>query len=566
MLPKLYVQGTPFFPECTIQLLSSNSHFTGRSYLLPFAQTYTGGMFLLCTGMESASSIWVQSTVHQTAVLKLMHLAHGGVPHGLLASGSNTSGQVTGSQSPLWPKNLYQFCLAVWCGALPFPGEILSLNVTALLLYKQSTKVHPKTAWSCTCWEVFGSLQPILTSLLGQPTCQGYWIRPQTCGWEISYTHSSSSTQTHPAFQHWTPDLCYNLSPPVNWDRTSTMFIKLFKQTVDMFCTCQIVFCIWCHMVIEYVSDLNIYVLCAMLPLSAHRSGKEHAEHYPPWWLHLQIYLNEGLSVATRRTYSTKKRSFTSFYISTGNRVLPATESALLLFVSHLASKNISHTTIKVYLVAVCHMHVIASLHRLFEEQLTPRLQLVLKGIKRTQAISNPCRTRLPITLKIMSGIKDCLPKWPHSQSNIMFWAACCIAFFGFLRVSEFKVPNQATYDPDTHLSLADISLDNRSTQTLLQYILSNPTFRKGVTLYLRATNHPVCLALRGSQPGPLFLTKDGQGLTRHDLTTFLDAVLAEVRLHSRSYNTQFPHQCSGNSSWSRHPWPMYIDPGSLAE
>jgi len=248
-------------------------------------------------------------------------------------------------------------------------------------------------------------------------------------------------------------------------------------------------------------------------------------------------YLNEGLSEATRQTYSTGKQSFTSFCITRGNQILPATESTLLLFVSHLASRKISHTTIKVYLAAVRHMHDIVGLHSSFKEQLTPRLQLVLKGIKRIQAISNISRTRLPITLQIMSGIKDCLTRQPHSQYNIMLWAACCLAFFGFLRVT---VPNQVIYDSATHLSLADISLDGRVNPTLIAvHIKQSKThpFCTGVTLYLGTTNHPNCpvagilpyLVLRGSQPGPLFLTKDGVGQTHHALRTFLDTVLTNL-------------------------------------
>jgi len=62
-------------------------------------------------------------------------------------------------------------------------------------------------------------------------------------------------------------------------------------------------------------------------------------------------YLNEGLALGGQQ-------SFTSFCNASGNRVLPAAESALLLFISHLASKNISHATIKIYLAAVYHMHV----------------------------------------------------------------------------------------------------------------------------------------------------------------------------------------------------------------
>ena len=148
-----------------------------------------------------------------------------------------------------------------------------------------------------------------------------------------------------------------------------------------------------------------------------------------------------------------------------------------------------------------------------------------------------------------MCGIRDCLSRQPSSHSNIMLWAACCLAFFGFLRVSEFTVPCHGTYDPGTHLSLDDISLNNRDKLCLIAvFIKQSKTdpFRKGVTLYLGATNHPVCpvtgvlpyLALRDNHPGPLFLTKEGQGLIRQSFSTLLDVVLADLQLQPRDYNT----------------------------
>ena len=77
-------------------------------------------------------------------------------------------------------------------------------------------------------------------------------------------------------------------------------------------------------------------------------------------------------------------------------------------------------------------------------------------------------RTHLPITLCIMCGIKDCFSRKPGSYSNIMLWAACCLLFFGFPQVGEFTVPSHDIYDPGTHLSLDDISLDNRDKPHLI--------------------------------------------------------------------------------------------------
>jgi len=59
-----------------------------------------------------------------------------------------------------------------------------------------------------------------------------------------------------------------------------------------------------------------------------------------------------------------------------------------MLFVTHLAAANISRTTIKVYLLGIYYVHVIAGLHNSFNEQLTPQFQLVICGIKKSQALT----------------------------------------------------------------------------------------------------------------------------------------------------------------------------------
>ena len=76
---------------------------------------------------------------------------------------------------------------------------------------------------------------------------------------------------------------------------------------------------------------------------------------------------------------------------------MPTTETTLILFATYLASERITFATIKVYLAAIRNTHVSEGLHSHFYQQLSPRLQLVLKGIKNTQAITQPAKTRLPI-------------------------------------------------------------------------------------------------------------------------------------------------------------------------
>ena len=61
-----------------------------------------------------------------------------------------------------------------------------------------------------------------------------------------------------------------------------------------------------------------------------------------------------------------------------------------------LATHNISLATVKVYLSAVRHMHLCRGLHDHFNQQTTPQLQLILKGIKRRQACISPISQCLP--------------------------------------------------------------------------------------------------------------------------------------------------------------------------
>ena len=97
----------------------------------------------------------------------------------------------------------------------------------------------------------------------------------------------------------------------------------------------------------------------------------------------LQRYYLSGLAPKTKNTYAAGQKQYITF-CSHANRIpIPTSESILLLFVAHLTTPNLSYTTVKVYLSAVRHMHVTAGQHSNFTQQLTPRLQQVLKGIQK---------------------------------------------------------------------------------------------------------------------------------------------------------------------------------------
>ena len=211
--------------------------------------------------------------------------------------------------------------------------------------------------------------------------------------------------------------------------------------------------------------------------------------------------------------------------------------------------QQLSHTSIKVYLSAVRYLHVTSGNHHHFNRQLTPRLQLVLNGVKREQATTKSTRVRHPITTDLMLQINTILSQQPHCYKNIMMWAACCLAFFGFLRVSEFTIPTQTAYDPTQHLSLCDIAVDSKQSPSLLQVKIKQSKtdpFRQGVDLFLGKTGTRICpinaimpyLAIRGAQAGPLFTTRDGKHLTRQLFCSNLNTILQKMKLKTPHYNT----------------------------
>ena len=98
-----------------------------------------------------------------------------------------------------------------------------------------------------------------------------------------------------------------------------------------------------------------------------------------------QVYYDSALAPNTKSTYSAGQQRFISFCKSARLLNMPASESTLLLFATHLANSNISYATIKMYLSAVRYMHVTVGMHNFFIQQLTPQLKQVLKVIQKSQ-------------------------------------------------------------------------------------------------------------------------------------------------------------------------------------
>ena len=222
-----------------------------------------------------------------------------------------------------------------------------------------------------------------------------------------------------------------------------------------------------------------------------------------------------------------------------------------MLFATFLAGQDLSWQTIKCYLAAVRNLHLLTGSVFPGLTGTLPRLQLLLRGIKRISSKKRSPKPRLPITPSILRRVQAYLFSQPCTWNRRMIWAAMNVCFFGFLRSGEICSPSASVFDQTTHLAPSDVSLDNlTSPSKMFVTIKASKTdpFRSGVTLVLGATNRDLCpigatlhyLSIRGTGNGPLFKFEDGSFLYR-------DRFVAEVRKLLRSAGIE-ASQYSGHS------------------
>ena len=118
----------------------------------------------------------------------------------------------------------------------------------------------------------------------------------------------------------------------------------------------------------------------------------------------------------------------------------------------------------------------------------------------------------------ILSTIK---PSWQLLQLE-MIWAACCTAYLGFLRVSEFTSSSPNHSNSFTDLLLSDVAIDSHVAPPVIRITLKQSKtdqYRQGTHIYLGRISHQVCpikaliryLDRCGGRPGPLFILPNNQ-------------------------------------------------------
>ena len=257
----------------------------------------------------------------------------------------------------------------------------------------------------------------------------------------------------------------------------------------------------------------------------------------------LQRFYKSGLAVSTQKAYTSGQKRFLAFCNQFNLLALPLSEHTIMLFISQLGVDGLSMSTIKSYLASLRNLLINNGLQNI--SIYSPRVELVLRGIKRVKGSSAVSKVRLPITPDILVALKKV---WgSNTPDNRMFWAAACLGFFGFLRCAEFTSISVSAFDPAKHLTVGDVFVksDKQLSSMAVRLKMSKTDqFGKGVWLHFQRTGVALCpveamvdyIQLRGSKEGPLFLTSHNQPLTRSYFLVNLRNALAQAGIDDSQY------------------------------
>ena len=273
------------------------------------------------------------------------------------------------------------------------------------------------------------------------------------------------------------------------------------------------------------------------------------------------MYQQQAYAKTTYSSYQSGIRCYLNFLAMSGRMSTHTSstsdiESTLIHFVTHCASNlQVCHTTIKCYLAGVRYYFISNGLRNPFNDATQPLhlLELTLKGIRRSQT-SHISRTRLPVTTPVLHSICSILDTGFHSPYlDALLKAACTLAFFGFLRCSEFTTRTKS-FDATVHLCLTDIVFHcHHGLPTEFHLHLKESKtdpFRQGTTILISAVQGIICPVramsryLTARRPldtdpfSPLFLLPlSHQALDRHTFITHFRQVLDHTAYDASLYS-----------------------------
>lgn len=264
--------------------------------------------------------------------------------------------------------------------------------------------------------------------------------------------------------------------------------------------------------------------------------------------------MQNSVCQSTRTVYETGFNAYCKYLLLSNIRyqrekeMPPVSEDLLIAFATHcFHTLKISYATIKLYICGIRFQSILQGVNNPFDKSMQ-RLQMLLTGIKRNT--SNPSRIRLPITGAVLQSICKILNNsFFKNFCDIMMETVCIVAFFGFLRCSEFTTKDR--FNHSSNLCLGDVSFtQSQYVEVTLKSSKTDP-FRKGVTIKLFCNGHQICpfcklqhyISVRKQVFShlcaihePLFVDHYGNPLSRVVFIKLFKSILAAAGLPSEMY------------------------------
>lgn len=220
-------------------------------------------------------------------------------------------------------------------------------------------------------------------------------------------------------------------------------------------------------------------------------------------------------------------------------------EEVLIYFATHCHEHlKLKWSTIKLYLAGIRYHYLREGRSNPFQS--VDRLQYIIRAIKRSQnSITKP---RFPIDINILIQICEILHRGifsPYMDATLE--CMCLLAFFGFLRCSEFTV--RSLKSPDPCLKIRDISISQDNSMFILTLTSSKTDpFRNGVQIPFYRNNKccPVTCMIKyltvfrerqRDTNSPLFLDSLNRPFSREVFLSYLREILERLGIKQSGYS-----------------------------
>ena len=217
---------------------------------------------------------------------------------------------------------------------------------------------------------------------------------------------------------------------------------------------------------------------------------------------------------------------------------IPAQQVLVAMFAAHLKQKGLRGSTIKTYMTSISNVHKLLGHDDPTDTYLVRKTQ---QGISNTEPINT--LQRLPIMDTEMKLITQAISYATScTYTQIMLKALFLITYYACLRVGEAVYSNQRAHTLTMdHITTAD---GNSYTITFSSYKHSkSATPALVLQKHINVQHCPVTalrnyILLRGRAPGPIFIDKTGNPVTRDGFAEHLKICLQLAGLPAHKYNT----------------------------